>query len=88
MPNGIVRSANITPDKETGIGNWTAEEFVARFKAFSNPQNAYKIDSGQVNTLMPWTMYAGMDTSDLRDIYAYLRTQKPIYHKVIHFSKN
>ncbi|MEP6627187.1 MAG: cytochrome C, partial [Ginsengibacter sp.] len=33
MPNGVVNSANITPDKATGLGEWSAEQFVARFKA-------------------------------------------------------
>ncbi len=87
MPNGILRSANISPNKETGIGNWTIDDFVAMFKRFENPVAAYTLDSGQVNTIMPWTMYAGMDTSDLRAIYAYLKAQKPIYNKVIHFNQ-
>ena len=31
---GIVRSANITPDADTGIGTWTEQQFVDKFKAF------------------------------------------------------
>jgi len=38
-----------------------------------------------INTIMPWTMFAGMDTSDLRSIYAYLQTVKPMNNKVTHF---
>ena len=34
-------------------------------------------------TVMPWNMYAGMDTSDLRAIYAYLKTLKAINNKVV-----
>ena len=85
MPNGVVNSANITPDKGTGIGGWTAEQFVARFKAYTNPANTPVMDSTDVNTIMPWTMLAGMDTSDLRSIYAYLQTLKPIKNEVVHF---
>lgn len=85
MPNGVVNSANITPDKGTGIGGWTAEQFVARFKAYTNPANTPVMASGDVNTIMPWTMLAGMDTSDLRSIYAYLQTLKPIKNEVVHF---
>lgn len=85
MPNGEVHSANITPDKETGIGNWTAETFVARFKLYNDPSTLPKLDPGQVNTIMPWGMFAGMDTSDLRSIYAYLRTIKPMKNQVSHF---
>lgn len=85
MPNGKVYSANITSDKATGIGGWTAEQFVQRFKAYADPANQPEIDAKEVNTIMPWTMFAGMDTSDLRSIYSYLQTTKPINHKVEHF---
>ncbi len=85
MPGGDLYSANITPDKGTGIGAWTVEEFVNRFKAYQDPANVPELDSTEVNTVMPWTMFAGMDTSDLRSIYAYLRTIKPIKKTVVHF---
>jgi cytochrome c2 len=85
MPHGEVNSANITPDKTTGIGGWTAEEFVARFKAYSIPSNLPELTSNEVNTVMPWSMLAGMDTSDLRSIYAYLKTLKPVKKEVVHF---
>jgi hypothetical protein len=32
FPEGTVRSANITTDEETGLGSWTTDEFVGRFK--------------------------------------------------------
>jgi cytochrome c2 len=85
MPNGEVHSANITPDKVTGIGNWTAEAFVARFKLYNDSSALREMGPGEVNTIMPWSMFAGMDTSDLRSIYAYLKTLKPINNPVIHF---
>lgn len=85
MPNGDAVSANISPDKETGIGNWTAEQFVTRFKTYSDPKNITEMGAKDINTIMPWTMYAGMDTSDLRSIYAYLQTVKPIKNQVTHF---
>lgn len=85
MPNGVVNSANITPDKATGIGAWSAEQFVARFKAYTDPVNTPAMRPAAVNTIMPWAMLGGMDTSDLRSIYAYLQTIKPKDHKVDHF---
>lgn len=86
MPNGIVRSANITPENETGIGFWTETAFVNRFKSYDNPNNFSQMKENQVNTIMPWTMFAGMDTTDLKAIYSYLKTLKPIKNKVEHFS--
>jgi len=85
MPNGKAYSANITPDKATGIGNWTADQFVTRFKTYADPANVAKLSASDVNTIMPWTMFAGMDTSDLRSIYTYLQTVKPIKNEVVHF---
>jgi cytochrome c553 len=87
MPNGELHSANITPDKVSGIGNWTAEEFVTRFKTFTNPANTPLLGPYDVNTIMPWAMLGGMDTSDLRSIFAYLQTVKPSSNKVEHFVK-
>ena len=85
MPNGMLRSANITPDAETGLGNWTEEAFIARFKAYADPAKLPEIAATQVNTIMPWSMYAGMDTTDIKAIYAYLKTIKPVKNKVAHF---
>jgi hypothetical protein len=83
IPQGYVVSANITPSASTGIGTWTEEIFVARFKAFE----AGKIDLPLAvkvgyNTMMPWTFYGGMESGDLSAIYKYLRTLEPIEHKV------
>lgn len=88
FPGGsIVRSSNITPDKETGIGGWTEEMFVARFKAYAD--SIYKPEPfkpGEFNTIMPWTMYSGMNKQDLSAIYAYLKTVKPIKNAVSKFT--
>ena len=86
MPGVILRSPNITSDKETGIGNWSEAAFVNRFK--SHADSAYKppvITPGQPQTIMPWTMYGGMDTADLKAIYAYLKSVKPVANKIVRF---
>ena len=41
---------------------------------------------GEFNTIMPWTMFGHMRTEDLKAIYAYLRTVKPITNKVVKFT--
>ena len=88
FPNGaVVRSANITQDPETGIGNWTREQFLARFKQYSD--SAYVIPSvkpDEFNSIMPWTMYAHMKESDLSAIFTYLQTVKAIPNNVTKFS--
>jgi hypothetical protein len=88
MPGGAtIRSANITSDTETGIGKWSEESFVQRFKIFAD--TAYTpspVAPGEFNTIMPWTMYAGMDRRDLAAIFAYLKSVKPIANEVVKFT--
>ncbi|MEX8546986.1 MAG: cytochrome c [Mucilaginibacter sp.] len=83
FPDMVIQSANITPDKATGIGTWTEKQFVNRFKFFDPAVHPpRKVGSGDMKTVMPWTMFAGMDTTDLKAIYQYLRTIKPVNHIV------
>lgn len=83
--NVISRSANITPHTN-GIGNWTEEQFVARFKAYGDSNFvAKKLNPGEMQTVMPWAMYGTMTTSDLKAIYAYLKTVQPVDEKVVLF---
>ena len=88
MPNGVglVQSANITPDAGTGIGTWTEEQFLDKFRAFRN-QPARTLEGAErlQNTEMPWTYYAGMHDDDLRAIYAYLRSLPPVVNRVEKF---
>jgi mono/diheme cytochrome c family protein len=87
-PAGILRSPNITMHKQTGIGNWTEEAFVSRFKAYAD--SAYvspKLHPGELNTPMPWTMYAGMKEKDLAALFAYLNTVKQIDNQVVRIEK-
>lgn len=86
---GAVYSANITPDKATGIGNWTEEAFIARFKAYADSlYSPQKINAGDFNTEMPWLMYSTMNEQDLKAIYAYLRSLDPITNKVTRFESD
>ena len=76
-----VTVANITPDSTTGIGSWTEEVFLAKFK--TNLAAMQKGDNpGKMQTEMPWGSYARMTDDDLKAIYAYLRTVPPIKNKV------
>ncbi|MGA0555512.1 cytochrome C [Larkinella sp. VNQ87] len=85
LANGMLRTANITPDPETGIGTWTKADFIRRFKTY-DPATFPAPEAGSgFNTVMPWTLYAGMTEQDLGAIYDYLKTVKPIRNKVAFF---
>jgi mono/diheme cytochrome c family protein len=81
-----VASANITSDVETGIGSWTEERFLAKFTQYRKKE-AYDFKAGEQNTIMPVPEIAKMTDDDLKAVYAYLMTVKPITNKVEKYPK-
>jgi hypothetical protein len=72
---------------ETGIGSWTEEAFIKRFKAYADSAGRHiPYVKGGPQTVMPWTILAGMTEKDLAAIYAYLRTVPAINNPVEKFS--
>ncbi len=88
FPNGnVVRSANLTPSQETGIGLWTEEVFLGKFKIYRDSIGRNKsVTPDEFNSVMPWTMFAGMTDEDLKSIYRYFTTVDPVEHKVEKFT--
>lgn len=82
FPNGaVLRSPNITPSEDGGLGRWTKEQFIQRFKMYADSgyvAPAINWERGEMQTVMPWTMYMTMTDTDLGAIYEYLRTVKPV----------
>jgi hypothetical protein len=83
-----IHSANISPDMTTGIGSWSKQAFIARFKAFNDASKARPVGKDEFQTIMPWYNYARMSEGDLSSIYAYLRTVKPVKNNVVKFVAN
>jgi Cytochrome c len=77
-----VRTANITPATVMGIGTWTEEIFVAKFRNNSSRENLNR-EAGKYNTLMPWSFFGNMKENDLKAIYKYLKTVAPIHNVVV-----
>lgn len=88
IPNGKLTTPNISPDKETGIGTWTKEMFLSRFKEHADATKVPAVGPRDFQTMMPWTMYGSMKEADLEAIYAYLRTVKPQKNTVVKFEPN
>jgi len=87
FPDAVIISANITPDMETGIGSWTKEQFVNRFKSYSDAlYKPVSVAKGEFQTIMPLRAYGNMKTNDIEAMYAYLRTVKPVKNQVIRFA--
>jgi len=87
---GTLRVPNITPDNDTGIGNWSKQDFIARFaswrgKAGLAQMHKLDLDKGDYLELMPYREYSGMTDQDLGAVYDYLRTVPPVKNAVVRF---
>jgi mono/diheme cytochrome c family protein len=78
-PLGVIRSANITPDRDFGIGNWTDREVARAIKYAVNRD-------GQAIFFMNGMGY--IDDRDVRAIVSYLKTLRPVSQAAVptHFT--
>jgi mono/diheme cytochrome c family protein len=74
-PIGAVYSSNITPDPETGIGNYSLEDFVRVMRFGVRP------DGARLYPAMPYTAYARATDQDLQDLLAYLQSRVAPVHE-------
>ncbi|MBV9248156.1 MAG: cytochrome c [Acetobacteraceae bacterium] len=72
-PFGTLYSTNITPDPDTGIGKWTADEFYNLMHRGRSP------DGGLIYPAMPFGDYTKVTRSDCDAIFAYLRSVPPVH---------
>ena len=77
-PWGVSFAANLTPH-QTGLGNWTFEQFK---KAMTEGKYKGVENTRMLLPPMPWQSYAGMKDEDLKAIYEYLKSIKPIENLV------
>jgi hypothetical protein len=67
-PFGTIYSTNITPDRETGIGKWSADDF------YSTMHNGRFPDGGLIYPVMPFASYTKVTRADCDAIFAYLKS--------------
>lgn len=75
-PFGKLVTPNITPDKQTGIGNYTAEDFRRAMKEGVAPHGK------RLYPAMPYPAYAKMRDADIAALWNYVRTVKPVRQAV------
>src|ERR1700728_3478369 len=66
-PLGTIYTTNITPDRDTGIGNYSFADFARAVRLGVRP------DGTRLYPAMPYTSYAKMSDEDLQDLFAYLQ---------------
>ena len=75
-PFGVLAAPNITPERETGIGAWTDDQFDAAVRGGISRNGA------RLYPAMPFPYYSRMSREDVKDIRAYLSTIKPVANAV------
>lgn len=73
---GVVYAPNLTPDDETGIGRWTDQQIAEAVRAGLGRHGNRRI------LVMPWQGYAKISDEDAWAIVGYLRSLKPVSHRV------
>jgi mono/diheme cytochrome c family protein len=73
---GVFHGPNLTPDKETGLGNWSAAEIVTALTTGVRP------DKRVLAPIMPWKALAQLTKDDANAIAAYLKSIPAVKNKV------
>ncbi len=66
LPFGTIYSTNITPDKQTGIGSWSDDDFVRAL------HEGIAKDGSRLYPAFPYTSYTGVSRNDAVAMKAYL----------------
>jgi cytochrome c553 len=76
-PWGVSYTANLTPDKDTGLGNWTEQQFIQAMRTGKH------LGQGRpILPPMPWQNLAAMTDDDIKSLFAYLKSLAPVKNKV------
>jgi mono/diheme cytochrome c family protein len=75
-PFGTFYVPNISPDPKDGIGSWTEQQFVTAMAKGTSPDGKHYFPA------FPYPSYALMPVSDVRDLFAYLKTLPAVQGKV------
>ena len=78
-PWGVSFATNLTPDKDTGIGEWTEEAFI---QAMRTGKHQGQPNGRDILPPMPWFNLKEMTDDDLKAMWAYLQSIPPIKNQV------
>jgi mono/diheme cytochrome c family protein len=76
-PWGVSYTANLTPDKDTGLGAWTEQQFMDTIRS-----GRHQGRGRPILPPMPWQPFRNLSDADLKAVFAYLRTIPAISNKV------
>ena len=76
-PWGISYAMNLTPDKETGLGEWTEEMFIATMRT-----GRHQGKGRQILPPMPYFMIGALGDEDIKSLFSYLQSLKPVRNRI------
>ncbi len=76
-PWGVSYAANLTPDQNTGLGIWTEDMFVKAIRT-----GKHMGASRDILPPMPWPAFRNATDDDLKAVFAFLRSLKPVVNHV------
>jgi hypothetical protein len=76
-PWGVSYTANLTPDKETGLGDWTEEQFIATMRT-----GRHQGKGRPILPPMPFWMVGALGDEDIKSVFAYLQSLPPVKNRV------
>ena len=76
---GVGTVPNITPDKETGIGRWSVDDLVYYFETGTTLSG--DSSGGKMSKIIDHSL-SKLPESDRKAIAVYLKSQKPVNHRV------
>jgi hypothetical protein len=78
-PWGVSFASNLTPDKETGFGEWSETTFIQMARTGKHQGQP---DGREVLPPMPWSSLKDLSEADLKAMWAYLRSIPPVKNQV------
>ena len=76
-PWGTSFTANLTPDPETGLGRWSVDTFIAAMRT-----GRHEGKGRPILPPMPVENLAALSDGDIRDLFAYLQSIRPVRNRV------
>jgi mono/diheme cytochrome c family protein len=76
---GVFVGENLTPDKETGLGQWTSDQIVSAIRTGKRP------DGGELSPVMPYPAFSHLADNDAEAIVAFLKSLPAVSNKVRNF---
>ncbi|GAB2792063.1 cytochrome c [Halomonas shantousis] len=75
-PFGEIYSANLTPDDQTGLGNWNQQQFIRAMR------EGVRADGAHLYPAFPYPSFTHVTDEDLAAIWSYLRTIDPVHNAI------